>query len=200
MTKDAERLLQCIVKKSKEDGETSFWIDIEKIEKELNIYDQRNTLLKELNSMGMLGKPYPESDGFVYVSLTTDGLEYFDNKREMCMKDKGIIFNVNGGQVNFAQDNATINATQNNGVSGDELEKIVKSIMDNLKELDKEDADKIVDVVEMAREELVRPEPRPGRLRNCLSLITPMIAVANGIPVLADNLQKFMNFIQMYVH
>lgn len=166
MTKDAERLLQYIVEKSKEVGETSFWIDVEKIEKELNIYGRRNKLLNELENMGMMNKTLRQSDGCVYVPLTTEGREYFDDKREMSMIDKNTIFNVNGGQINLAQDNATINITQNNGVLGDELDKIVKNIVDNLKELNREDADKTVDVVEMAKEEWARPEPREGRLRN----------------------------------
>lgn len=88
---------------------------------------------------------------------------------------------------------------QLNDVSGNELDKIVISIIDNLKDLDKDNSEKIVSIVEIAREELVRPDPRTGRLKNCLSLIAPIIAVANGIPILADNLQKLSNYICMFI-
>ena len=41
-------------------------------------------------------------------------------------------FNMNGGQFNLAKDNATINATQNNCVKVDELESIIKGILQNI--------------------------------------------------------------------
>ena len=75
------------------------------------------------------------------------------------------------GQVNIAKGNATINATQNNGVSASELDNILKGITDNLSKLEKENADEIADIVEMAREELAKSKPKVGRLRNCLTLI-----------------------------
>ena len=37
--------------------------------------------------------------------------------------------------------------------------------MDNLSNLKKEDADGIVDVVDMAKEELSKPEPKSSRLK-----------------------------------
>ncbi len=114
--------------------------------------------------------------------------------------DENIVWNVNGGQVNVASGNATINATQNNGVNGKELDDIIKGIIENLTDLKKEDADEIVDVIEMAREELTKPEPKVSRLRNCLALIAPMFTIANGIPTLAANLQKLQEFISLHIH
>ncbi len=114
--------------------------------------------------------------------------------------DENVIWNVNGGQVNVASGDATIHATQNNGVSASELDDIVKGIMSSLSTLDKEDADRITDVVEMAKNELLKPEPKTSRLRNCLTLIAPMFTIANGIPTLVDNLHKLQEFIYLYVH
>ena len=64
-----------------------------------------------------------------------------------------------------------------------------------MSELKKEDAEKIIDVVDMAREELTKPQPKISRLRNCITLIAPMMTIANGIPVLSSNIQKFQEFI-----
>lgn len=116
------------------------------------------------------------------------------------MKDENITFNVNNGQISFAKDNATIHVIQNNGVTANELDNIIKGIMDNLSGLDKEDADKIIDTVDMAREELAKSEPKPSRLRNCVTLISPMLTIVNGIPTLANNLQKLMNYITPYIN
>lgn len=49
--------------------------------------------------------------------------------------DENVVWNVNGGQVNVASGNATINATQNNGVNGKELDDIIKGIIENLTDL-----------------------------------------------------------------
>lgn len=108
-------------------------------------------------------------------------------------------FNISGGQVNFAKDNANINAIQSNGANADELDNIIKGIMENIHDLDKENADKILDIVELARDELTRPEPKLSRLKNCLALIAPMFTIANGIPTLEKNLQKFSDFIMGHV-
>lgn len=115
------------------------------------------------------------------------------------MDDKNVTYNVHGGQLNIASDNATIYATQNNGISANELDSIIKGIIENLSDLKKEDADEIRDAVDMAKEELSKSEPKTSRLRNCVTLIAPMITIANGIPALASNLQKLIDYIAPYI-
>lgn len=111
--------------------------------------------------------------------------------------DENIVWNINGGQVNIASEHATINATQNNGVNSAELENIIKNIMDNISGLEKEDADTIIDSVEMIREELMKPEPKRNIISNGIKLLTTMISITNGIPVLAENIQKFIDFVKI---
>lgn len=86
-------------------------------------------------------------------------------------------FNMYGGKFNYAKDNATINATQNNGVSANELDKIIKGIMENLSGLKKEDAESIKDAIDMAKDELAKPEPKASRLRSCVTLLAPMLTM-----------------------
>ncbi len=116
------------------------------------------------------------------------------------MSDKNITYNVqSGGQVNNAYDNSTMYVTQNNGIDANELENIIKRIKDNLSSLNQEDSDNIIDVVDKAREELAKPEPKVSKLRDYVSLIAPMFTIANGIPVLADNLRKLMGYINKFI-
>lgn len=110
-----------------------------------------------------------------------------------------IVIHMNGGQLNLAKDEATINATQNNGIEAKELDDIIHGITENLSGLNKENADEIMDIVEMAKEELTKPEPKTSRLKNCLSLLTPLFSIVKGIPVLASNLQKLQNIISSYI-
>lgn len=114
-------------------------------------------------------------------------------------KERTVTYNVNGGQVVTATDNSTIYVNQVNNISVEKLDNIIKNIMDNLSGLKKEEAEKITDVTDMVKEELAKPEPKVSRLRNCITLITPMITIANGIPNLVDNLQKLVSYIQSYI-
>lgn len=116
------------------------------------------------------------------------------------MEGNNITYNVYGGQVNRASDNATINATQNNGVNASELDSIIKGIIENLSDLKKEDAESIIDAIEMVREELAKPEPKVSRLRSCISLLAPMLTITNGIPTLANNLQGLIDYITSFIH
>lgn len=121
-----------------------------------------------------------------------------ENKR--IMNEYSMTFNVSGGQVNFAKDNGTIYAIQNNGVNTNELDSIIKDITENLSDLKEENAEEIRDVVDMAKEELVKPEPKVSRLRNCVTLIAPMFTIANGIPDLVSNLQRLVDYINFFIH
>ena len=71
--------------------------------------------------------------------------------------------------------------------------------MENLSNLKKEHAEEIRDVVDMAKEELVKPEPKVSRLRNCVTLIAPMLTIANGIPSLMNNLQRLVDYIILFI-
>ncbi|MEZ3516252.1 MAG: hypothetical protein K1W37_13610 [Lachnospiraceae bacterium] len=115
------------------------------------------------------------------------------------MEDTNMTFNMNGGQFNYAKDNATINATQNNGVNTSELDSIIKSITENLSALKKEDAESIIDAVEMVREEMAKPEPKVSRLRSCVTLLAPMLTITNGIPTLASNLHRLVDYITPFI-
>lgn len=116
------------------------------------------------------------------------------------MEDKNITYTISGGQINIAKDSSTINATQNNAISASELDNIIKGIMENLSDLEKEKADEIIDAVNMIKEELEKPKPKVSRLRNCVTLISPMFTIANGIPTLANNLQKLVEYIAPFIH
>ena len=57
-------------------------------------------------------------------------------KRKMIHMSKDTTFNISGGQVNISNDNATISATQNNGVGVDKIEDIIKENNYSMKKLE----------------------------------------------------------------
>ena len=113
--------------------------------------------------------------------------------------NENIVWNVSGGQVNVASGNAIINATQNERITSSELNNLINSIKDNLSNMQHADVENIIDIIDMAKEELEKPEPKASRLRNCVTLLAPMITIANGTPTLVDNLQKFQEFIMQFI-
>lgn len=140
---------------------------------------------------------------FIYLDLYFPSLIYYSIINYKRAGDKvnmeKVILNSSGGQINIASGNATINATQNNGVTSRELESIIAAIKENLSELDKENKEVLIDTIEMANDELIKSEPQKGRLRNCISLILPILSIANGIPVLANNIQRLIDYIMPYL-
>lgn len=115
--------------------------------------------------------------------------------------EKKNVWNVTGGKVVIANDNSTVTIVHNNGTKEtDELEDIVKGIMDNISTLKQEDADEIKNVVKTAKKELTSPEPKSGGLINCIKSIAPMFTIANGVPVLLSNLQRLHDLICSQLH
>ena len=46
----------------------------------------------------------------------------------------------------------------------------------------------------------MKPEPKGKIISNGIKLLAPMITIANGIPTLAVNIQKFIDFVTPYIH
>lgn len=77
---------------------------------------------------------------------------------------------VNDGLVNLAMDNATINATQNNGINMDEL----KKLLDNLKKesvniSNADDMESVNESIEVIESELAQTVPRKSLIKTALA-------------------------------
>lgn len=152
----------------------------------VGVGNKRNEVIKEFN------------DRVVLVLIQSIEGHLTKIGYEMGM-DENKYFNVSGGQVNIAYDNAIIKATQNNGIQSNELENLVRSILDNASELDKENAETMVDSVNMIKEELLKPEPKRAILSNGIKLLAPIITIANGVPTLANNIQALIDYVSRLI-
>lgn len=112
MTKDAQKLLRHIIDGAKSQNSATVEIDISKIDNIPNIGFAQKRLLNELETAGVISGYQANILGEVFVYLTSDGLEYFDDLREN-KESSNIVFNVSGGQVNIANDKGSINAVIN---------------------------------------------------------------------------------------
>lgn len=88
----------------------------------------------------------------------------------------------------------------NNKKDDYELESIIDNITDNLSGFDEDEAEQIIDIIDMASNELQKSEPKVSRLENCLSLIASMVTVVNGVPDLVNNLQRLADYILLHLN
>lgn len=109
--------------------------------------------------------------------------------------DEAVTFNVTGGQVNIANDTATINATQNNGTEVNELGDIIRGINDSLSGLSENKREEVAGAIDIIQEELVKAEPKVGKLRLATSTLAQIISIANGAPILVANIQKLIELV-----
>lgn len=86
--------------------------------------------------------------------------------------DTNVTYNINGNQVNVANDNATINATQNNGIDPDELKKLMGSMRESLStelsDEDKKEAEECIDIIE---QELQSNTPNEEKVKTRFKLL-----------------------------
>ncbi|MBW9154315.1 hypothetical protein [Clostridium estertheticum] len=80
------------------------------------------------------------------------------------------VITVSGGQVNMAKDQATINATQYNGINADELDTLVRNIKSLLTdEITLRDQEIINDNIEVLQEELKKENFKKGFVKTAIS-------------------------------
>lgn len=113
--------------------------------------------------------------------------------------DEKVYWNVSGGQVNIANDNAIINATQNNGVSVDDVNKMAEVILNNLSGIAQEEIETITDSVNMIKDELLKQKPKRTIISSGIKLLTSVIPVINGMPSLFKNIQTFIDYASQFI-
>ena len=80
------------------------------------------------------------------------------------------LITVNNGQMNLAADNASITATQNNGISADELSAIIERIKKATDKLESaEDKEDAVGYIEVLDNELRTQQPKKGLIKTALA-------------------------------
>ncbi len=104
---------------------------------------------------------------------------------------------VNNGQVNVANDNATIHATSNHYGQQIELDKLVSAIKNaDLSMFNEEEQQTLLDNVEIVQEQLGSNEPKKGFIRTAMAGISGLIYKA---ATLTEPLQKLIEFAKPYI-
>ena len=127
MRKDSQIFLKKILDYRNSTGENNFELNYKYFDDipsvETAIYD----ILDDLISYNCLTSKSQVIDleGNISINLTLDGITYFDDEKE---KNSAVIFNVSGGQINIAKENAKIDVIMNNIESAKDQKKIVNNV------------------------------------------------------------------------
>lgn len=128
MRKDSELFLKKLLEYRKKVGKDSFEViyqDYKEIPSiETAIFDILKDLIK--NNCLTSQSRVLDLEGHISINLTLDGIAYFDEAKTK-ENTLNYIFNVSGGQMNFAKDNGTINAVVNNDSRNDYEQQKIKS-------------------------------------------------------------------------
>lgn len=114
--------------------------------------------------------------------------------------DDKITYNINGNQVNFAKDNGTVNAVQNNnGIDANELHKLISAMKSelspDLSDEDKADAEESIDIIETELESGKPDEQKVKSQFKLLGRIDAGVKFASAVAALltfADKVYPFL--------
>lgn len=115
--------------------------------------------------------------------------------------DENKTFNINSsGMVNIANDNSTINATQNNnGINADELKSLIATMRDNLNStLPDEDIAEATECIDTIEAELLSPQPNETTVKDKFKLLrridtsTKFISACCSVLTFLDKIHPFL--------
>ncbi len=87
--------------------------------------------------------------------------------------DESVKYNitVNNGQVNLANDNATINATLNNGVDIEKLKELISTVKQESLNLSSDEIETVNSSLEVIQDEFCQFKPRKGFIQTALNML-----------------------------
>lgn len=99
--------------------------------------------------------------------------------------------------INNGRDKSRFKTTINNSEQTEEINRIMEQIKNDLTNLQTTDADKISNAIDDLKEEMKKGKLEKGKINTVLEVLASMIAVATGIPNLAENLSQLINHIKL---
>lgn len=179
--------------------------EIERTEKEIsNIYKRiadfdKKITQKEKEITAEDGKLIKEEQRLAKKQSELEAKRFKESERQMkelVNKPTNQYIN-NGGQMNIANDNATIYATYNHYEEQSELELLVSQIKDaDLSALNEEEQEVLIDNVDVIQEQLNSDEPKKGFIRSAIAGISGLIYKSAA---LTEPLQKLIEFAKPYI-
>lgn len=110
-------------------------------------------------------------------------------------------YNIKTDQLNVIEKSNNNTIVQKNGIKKEDFEVICEAIQKSSNVMDRDNAEKIQGMLDEIKKEFEdfrnqrKEEPSGNRFKKCIDLAVKMLTLANGIPVLGDNLLKLQAFL-----
>ncbi len=196
MKKDSEKFLQIVLDAYKRLNSYQLQFQIEEFEGIPNIDFAIGDILRELKLHSCIGEhSMMDIIGNITIYLTTDGVEYFDEKENRTSENSYTYINSTVQNVsNYGGINTIIQ--NNNSVDLELIKKMVSEIKEEIKERNKE----LAEDLDIILEDIEAGHSTPKRIQNWINNISTYIslgsvaapAVTVALPKLIDYLKKFI--------
>lgn len=124
MRKDSELFLKKALEYKRKTEKDAFKLNINYFSDIPNIEIEIEDIFEELKKEQCISRKSEILEESIVIYLTLDGVTYFDVETEV-KNNTNIIFNVNGGQINVANDNGKIEAKQHRNNEKEKIKVIV---------------------------------------------------------------------------
>lgn len=101
---------------------------------------------------------------------------------------------ISGGQVNIANDNAVINATNNNGIDTEQLVALIANVRKSASGLTEEDSESINDSLEIIEEEAKAEKPKRKIIKTAITALKAIKGSAEFAAAVAALVTFFQSF------
>lgn len=99
---------------------------------------------------------------------------------------------ISGGQVNIANDNATINATNNAGMDADKIIELINAVKASASDITGPDAETLADSLEVIEEEVKAEKPKKSFIKTAIAALKSI----QGTAALATAITDLVEFLQ----
>lgn len=169
--------------------------NIDRICKDMNDYIETEHVYEQRGMRSLISNTREENNipEVLRVRINQKGRERYED----ILNKKNIIYVTGHAQVNIANDNSTISATQNNGIDYNELERLISNLLAHVDSIeDKKDREIANERIEVIREELRKDRPRKSILNAAINAIKAVAGTAEFVAA-ALAIYTFINSISL---
>lgn len=169
------------------------------------------SVLKQLVKMNVSGRSYVfygystskkyqdkvDAFGDKYIKVLVNHIEEYLYNISVDMgidSSSTTVFNISGGQVNIANDNSTVNATQNNGIDVDELDYLIENVLKYSKGLTDEDKEILNNELETIKT-VKNSDCKKGYIKAALKTIKAIKGTAEFMTSIVPLIQLVMQYV-----
>ena len=99
---------------------------------------------------------------------------------------------ISGGQVNIANDNATINATNNAGIDATKIIELINAVKASASDITGPDAETLAESIEVIEEEVKAEKPKKSFIKTAIAALKSI----QGTAALAAAITELVEFLQ----